>query len=96
MLSSFAAGTPCVMTSVAAEGMDLPETLKTYVVDEPGAIALALHKLTNDEQAWADASAAGLEFIRTRYSRERIEGLLKAAIASALVGRRAVADSAGD
>lgn len=83
VLSSFGAGTPCMMTSVAAEGMDLPDALKVCVADDPGEIAVALNRLTTDEGAWAEASAAGLAFVRERYGRERIEGLLDRAIKDA-------------
>lgn len=82
VLTSFASGTPCVMTSVAAEGMDLPDELGRFVVDTPEEIAEALVFLTSDEEVWTATSNACVAFMRQNFSSERIDALLKAVIDS--------------
>src|SRR6202030_1008017 len=48
VLESLAAGVPCVMTTVAAEGLDLPRKLQVLVADEPAEIAARIAKLCRD------------------------------------------------
>jgi glycosyltransferase involved in cell wall biosynthesis len=87
VLDSLARGTPCVMTSSAAEGLDLPEVLRVCVVDDPRGIAARLLQVIDDEALWARLSQAGLAYIRERYSRQRIDEELAAAIVSARMRR---------
>jgi O-antigen biosynthesis protein len=81
VLESLASGVPCVCTSVAAEGFVLPDLLTAHVADAPTALAQLichLHEsgVVNDE--WA---CLGLQYASAQFSEERIDYLMKAAIA---------------
>ena len=81
VLESLAAGVPCVCTSVAAEGFMLPDLLTAHVANAPMVLAqliCQLHEssLVNDE--WA---RRGLQYASAQFSEERIDYLMKAAIA---------------
>jgi len=82
VLESFAAGVPCVMTTVAAEGLDLPKKLQSLVVDEPGEIAALIAKLCRDDAEYRRIVEAGKAYVGATYSAERIDGLLRQACAA--------------
>ena len=95
VLDSYAAGIPCVCTSIAAEGMDLPEPLAAQVADDgPGLVELIL-RLHEDPVLNADTARAGLEYVQTRLSEARIDALLAGAVGAASLlaepGRNAAA-----
>ena len=80
VLSSLACGAPCVMTPIAAEGLDLPEALTPCIAETPDAFAATVARITRDEWLWRHLSQAGLAYIRDRYSPERIDAALRAAL----------------
>src|SRR5438067_3933785 len=85
VLESFAAGIPCVMTTVAAEGLDLPKALQSLVVDEPQEIAARVAKLCRDKAEYRRIVDAGKAYVSANYSAQRIDGLLKQEIGRAHV-----------
>jgi GT2 family glycosyltransferase/glycosyltransferase involved in cell wall biosynthesis len=82
VLESLAAGVPCVMTTVAAEGLDLPKKLQVLVADEPAEIAARIAKLCQDDAEYRRIAEAGKAYVAATYSAERIDGLLRQACAA--------------
>jgi glycosyltransferase involved in cell wall biosynthesis len=80
VIESLAAGVPCVCTTIAAEGLGLPESLAARVADSPETLAQTICHLHESEaatQAWAEA---GLTLATERFSEATIDRLMKAAI----------------
>jgi len=91
VLESLAAGVPCIMSPVAAEGLSLPAGLTALVSqDEAGLAALICH-LHGNAEAHAKAAAAGLAFMRAVCS----ETAVTQALLAAIEGRRVQAAAAG-
>src|SRR5437763_12568614 len=65
VLESLAAGIPCVMTTVAAEGLDLPKALQPLVVDEPQEIAARVAKLCRDKADYRSIVDSGKSYVST-------------------------------
>ncbi len=82
VLESFAHGLPCVMTEVAAEGLELPEDLAWLVAPTPAAFAEKLARVHEDEAFNRSLSEAGLAYIEQRHS----AGVVKEALRAALMG----------
>ena len=59
VISSLAAGVPCVLTSIAAEGMGLKGN-ESLVADEPAEFAARMVELYCDSGLWSAQSQAGL------------------------------------
>ncbi|WP_212376895.1 glycosyltransferase [Acetobacter persici] len=76
VLDSFAAGLPCVMTPVAAEGLALPEILQPLVARDAAGFARVILALQDDARATAVAQA-GWQFVKEHFSRKTITGSLK-------------------
>jgi O-antigen biosynthesis protein len=83
VLESFAAGIPCVMTTIAAEGLDLPKPMQPLVVDEPEEIAARVAKLYRDKAEYRRIVEACKAYMSANYSAQRIDALLKEACALA-------------
>jgi glycosyltransferase involved in cell wall biosynthesis len=79
-LESFAAGVPCVMTGVAAEGLPLSPPLEQLVAQAADAFAHAILRYHMDERANLAASEAGLAMVAEHFSDERVRQALAAAI----------------
>ena len=79
VLESLAAGIPCVMTTVAAEGLDLPAELQSLVADEPDALADRIATLCRDSDEYRRIVEAGKAYIAADYSPERIDALIRKA-----------------
>ena len=78
VLDSLAAGTPCIMTSLAAEGLDLPPALR-LVADTPEAIAALICRVYQDPMKHAAASRGGLAMVRRKHGQATVmRGLQKA------------------
>ncbi len=80
VLTSFAAGLPCVMSATAAEGMDLPRRLAALVCTtaaEHAATILAIH---GDPERAAAVAADGLDWVARTCAPARVDRLLKSAI----------------
>lgn len=66
VLEAIDMGVPCVLTAVAAQGLDgIEETLP--VVDDASGYARALQCLLADDQAWSKASVDAVKFLASRY-----------------------------
>lgn len=83
VLESFAHGLPCVMTPIAAEGLQLPAPLTWLVAEDAAGIAERLRRLEEDEALNAELSAAGLAFIRERFGEETTGAAMRAALTKA-------------
>jgi len=70
VVSSLAAGVPCIATPVAAEGMSLSEEAGVLVAGDPATFAARLCDAYDDETLWARLSAGGLAHVRTNLSIE--------------------------
>jgi len=79
VLESLAAGIPCVMTTVAAEGIDLPAELASLVADEPEALAQRIATLCRDRAKYRRIVEAGKAHVAANYSSERIDSLIREA-----------------
>jgi glycosyltransferase involved in cell wall biosynthesis len=80
VLASLAAGVPCVMTPVAAEGIDLPATLRDCVRASAVDLAAQIVRLHVDAAACQKVADEGLAFIQVGYSDHCVAETLKAAI----------------
>ncbi len=80
VLESFAHGLPCVMSEVAAEGLELPEDLTWLVARTPAEFAEKLARVHKDEAFNRSLSEAGLAYIVRRHS----AGVVKEALAAAI------------
>ena len=65
---SLALGLPCVVTSVAAEGMHLTNGVDILIADDPSGFAQAVARVYEDDDLWQSLSQAGLENIAKHFS----------------------------
>jgi glycosyltransferase involved in cell wall biosynthesis len=79
VLDSMAAGVPCVMTTIAAEGLNLPEELQSLVADEPRDFAERITALCRDERHYRRTVEAAQAYIAANYSSQRIDLLIRQA-----------------
>jgi glycosyltransferase involved in cell wall biosynthesis len=77
VLESFAAGVPCVMSPIAAEGMDLPPILTRLIGANAAQMAAHLVRVHGNQSEFDALSAAGLAFIRAKYSEESVVAALR-------------------
>jgi glycosyltransferase involved in cell wall biosynthesis len=80
VLNSLAAGIPCVMTQIGAEGMALTEKLKMLIAGTAEELAALIVKLHNDMDTLTKLSGACQAFIQERYSEAATVNALKTAI----------------
>ena len=80
VLESWAAGIPCVCTPVAAEGLDVPEVLRTLVADGTAGIGTTIHRLHEDAALNETCRVAGLDYVAEQLSEERIDSLMRNAL----------------
>jgi GT2 family glycosyltransferase len=81
VLTSLAAGLPCVATLCAVEGMELPDALDAVVADTAESLAERILSAYRDEALNTTLSQAGLAYIASRCSFEHVDALLRAASA---------------
>jgi glycosyltransferase involved in cell wall biosynthesis len=80
VLDSLAWGVPCLCTSIAAEGLDLPSNVTSLVSSNAEEIAASIVRLHEDE-AYNDACReAGLAYTAATLSESRIDALMHAAV----------------
>ncbi len=80
VLDSFAAGVPCVMSAVAAEGLELPAEVSHLVVDDEQRMASLIVRLLADDDACRALSNAAVTYIESRYSEDIVVSGLRSAI----------------
>lgn len=79
VLTSLAHGVPCVMSSVAAEGIAFPAALRWLVAETPATMAEKLVALHADEALCAEMAAQGLAFLRDAFGEDHVLRALAAA-----------------
>ncbi|MFE8871766.1 glycosyltransferase family 4 protein [Acetobacter persici] len=72
VLEGLAAGVPCVMTPIAAEGMELPRDFADATGETAEALAALIVGLHDDSTTHARMVRAGRRFIRQRHDHARI------------------------
>ncbi|MCQ8239641.1 glycosyltransferase [Rhizosaccharibacter radicis] len=77
LLTAFAAGLPCVCSSIAAEGFALPAALRELVCDDPDQTASLIHRLHEDEAFNRRCSDAAIAFVRAGFSDEALDAALR-------------------
>ncbi len=81
VVTTLAAGVPCVASPIAVEGMGLTDGLNIRVADTPQEFADVAIGLYEDEPAWTAMSDAGLEFAQQNFSvaglRRRLTAMLR-------------------
>ncbi len=80
VLDSLAAGIPCVMTPIAAEGLRLPPKLHDLVAQEPADIASLIIRLHGDPRGNRSASRAGLDMVASAHGQPIATEALRAAL----------------
>jgi glycosyltransferase involved in cell wall biosynthesis len=83
VLESFAAGIPCAMTAVAAEGLPLPPVLRELVANSAEDMARIILRFHADEAASEAARAAGLAMIAAETSEQRVLDAMAAVLPKA-------------
>jgi glycosyltransferase involved in cell wall biosynthesis len=83
VLESFAADVPCVMTSVAVEGLPLTPGVRQLVADNPDQIAELICLLHADAGANSEAAQAGLGLLAKNFTADHVRRDLSAALARA-------------
>jgi len=68
VVSSLAAGVPCVTTSIAAEGMGLQDGVDSLLADDPSEIASQILRLRADPALWARLSTGGMAHVAAAFS----------------------------
>jgi glycosyltransferase involved in cell wall biosynthesis len=84
VIDSLAAGVPCVMTPIGAEGLDLPAALERCIATTAEATAAAIGHLHNDRKANAACRAAGLDYIEEVFSEAQLDALMRQALGPAI------------
>lgn len=77
VVESLAAGIPCVMTPIAAEGLGLPPALAALSAAEPAAFAELICRLHQDEAFNACCSAAGVAYVEDLFSEARLDAEMR-------------------
>jgi hypothetical protein len=80
VLASLAAGVPCAMSPVAAEGLQLPTPLAGAIGATESEIAQRIVRFHNDSEAAGQVAQSALEFICTGFAQEIVLQSLKTAI----------------
>lgn len=79
VLASLAAGTPCVMSGIAAEGLSLDAALSGAVAEGDG-LAEAIVQVYRNKMTQRVLSAAGIDLIRTQFSSDAVISALADAL----------------
>jgi hypothetical protein len=80
VLDSFASGTPCVMSNIAAEGLRLPPVLQDLVGGTREELAERICRLHADDKLHSSAARAGLTLIQTVFTESNLREGLRAAV----------------
>ncbi len=79
VLDSLAAGVPCIMSPVAAEGIALPPEMRALVVDDEDRMAAVIVRLDDSESEWRALSACATAFMAENYSTAKVLAGMRAA-----------------
>jgi len=82
VLESMASGVPCVMTSVAAEGINFPEAMREMTADTPAAFARAILSLYDDEKKNRNLGEVGRMFVEDCFNDDVVADALNRALMS--------------
>ena len=77
VLDSFAAGLPCVMTPIAAEGIPLSDILRSVVTGDPQEMADLICDLHHQSALNARHAKAGLALVQANYTEDAIIAALE-------------------
>ena len=77
-------GTPCIMTSIAAEGMFGKTNVNGFIEDEEEEIANKAIELYNNEKIWYEKQENGFEILNTRFNKNHFLSLFFKKIESIL------------
>jgi glycosyltransferase involved in cell wall biosynthesis len=80
VLDSMAAGVPCVMSSIAAEGIPLDERLRDLVADDAVSIAARICGLRANDARYQAYSLFGMAMIAEQFSAEVLERAIEACL----------------
>ena len=80
VLDSMAAGVPCVCTSIAVEGIELPDILRQLVADDNVGIVRSVMRLHDDAVFNQKCRDAGLTYIAAHCSEERTDNGMRDAV----------------
>src|SRR5262249_27731272 len=83
VLESFAAGLPCIMSPMAAEGIGLPPPRRGLIGRTATEVAALIVKLHGNAAALSAAAAAGRAMIAERFCLERVMETLGSAVGRA-------------
>ena len=81
MIEAFAAGLPCVMTPVAAEGLPLPNALNELIAGDAEGLAELVCRLHDDADHSARLGQAGIGMVCRHFSDAHVRSALATAIA---------------
>ena len=73
VLESLAAGIPCVCTPIAAEGLNLPSPLNSYVTSDVDRFSQMIVELHEDAEANAAAGRAAQDYVASTCSERRVD-----------------------
>jgi glycosyltransferase involved in cell wall biosynthesis len=83
VVTSLAYGVPCVVSSIASEGMGLTDGVNVAVADTPKEFAEKIVGLYQNRDTWTAQSDNGIDLIRDRHSIDRGISLMRNIIQSA-------------
>jgi len=81
VIEAFAAGVPCVMTPIAAEGLPLPDALSGLIAGDAKGLADLLCGLHADAEQGARLGQAGISMVCRNFSEAHVRAALAVAIA---------------
>lgn len=85
VLESLAHGLPCMMTPIAAEGLDLPSDFDASIAAADAEIAAAIVRLHEEPAANAALAQAGLAYVAARWNEQAVDAALAPACAAVAV-----------
>jgi hypothetical protein len=80
VVDSLAMGVPCVCSTIAAEGLDLPRPLQDLVARDTAGLVRSILRLYGDETLWTLSRQAGLDWAAEGFSEARVDAMLSRAI----------------
>ena len=77
VLMALERGLPVVATPAAAEGLNLQNEKEVLLASTPSEFAEQTKRVYFDEQLWQKLSQAGADFVKSRFSRERLANQIR-------------------